>query len=107
VLALLTDQDNKELCPFVIVLGTAVKDEIVGEFCGTGIEAEQVVVATVDDASSAYKFIEYTPGLPVIICDGLVLPFPHTKVTGAIPPEDDAVHVTLVAEGAPVHVVVS
>ena len=85
--------------------GAATNEVIVGAGCAT--VAAQVVVATVDDASIACSVIEYVPGETVTICEVDVLPFPQRKATGATPPAEDAVHVMLVAAGAPTHEVVN
>ena len=104
-LALVTFHAKRALCPAVIDDGVAVNELIVGAACAT--VAEQVVVATVEDASVPCSVIEWNPGVVAIVCTVEVLPFPHKNATGATPPVDVAVHVMLVADGAPLHVTAS
>ena len=50
-----TTHERMDDCPAVSVVGVAVNDPIVGALCGT--VAEQVDVATVDDASVAWMVV--------------------------------------------------
>jgi hypothetical protein len=81
--------------------GVAVNDVTTGRANAT--LAEQEVVATVVDASVAVSVIAYVPGVLVIVCVLDVLPFPHTRATGATPPDVDAVHVIFDVVGTPTH----
>ena len=59
-LVLPTVQDKIELCPLCVVVGLATNETMVGRVPKT--IAEQVVVATVDDASVAPSVVLYVPG---------------------------------------------
>ena len=83
----------------------AVKDEMVGSACTT--VAAQVVVAMVEDASTAKSVIEYVPGVTAMVCNGDVLPLPQRNATGAIPPAEEAVQAILEADGTPLQEVVN
>ena len=105
-LAFETVHERTELCPAVIDAGVAVNDVIVGATCGATTVAEHVVVAIVEEASVAVKFIEYVPGETETVCVVDVALLPQRNVTGLTPPVDVAVHVIAVVEGEPEHVAV-
>jgi len=69
-------------------------------------EAEQVEVATEDDASVALIVIEYVPGATAMVCAEDVLPLLQRNAIGATPPVADAVHTIFEAEETPTHEVV-
>ena len=69
--------------------------------------ALHVVVATVEDASVVCNVIEYVPGETFIVCVVEVLPLPHRKPNGTTPSDAEAFHAIAVADGVPVHEVVS
>ena len=79
----------------------APNETIVG--AGTAIVAEHVLVATVEEASVPWMVIAYVPGEENVVCVVEVLPLPHKKAIGAIPPDAEAVHAILAEEGTPAH----